>query len=425
MIPNAKVITLTLLAFVLWNSESALAQEYNALAQCRAQSTDLDRVHACMDGYLDTMDASIGSMTAFLARSLTGPALTRLESAQLAFDEYRRQNCLWYLEFSSPRDEAEQIAKNCLADMSRDRLQELRRLVSNEAGSGQIMVGYYVFGAERNSFQPCGREERYWVEGTQDALGLLQQNYLSVATSDRQLLHVTLAGRIDTQSQAPESHQGVLQLNSLIEVRVPTDSDCSLSNQALSLAPVTVDDVSTPEPVVDASDDEIVDQDEPEQQLTAYFGAWVVDCLEITGRKSCSLEVALSQAGEGAQNSDGLQPVPSLVLNRTPELSTDLELSFPGREIDSPALIRWQIDASELGDIVGSEIRVDQVGARQLLSESQYLINDLLPMMIRGEELEVSVLESIDDDSGDSFVGTLLGLTKAMQFADGFVRDES
>jgi len=358
--------------------------------------------------------------------TLRGEALNGLGRSQIAFEEYRRQNCLWYLEFSAEREEADQIAKNCLAEMSRDRLEELRRLVSNDADSGQIMVGYYAFGAESNSFQPCGRQERYWVEGTPDTVGLLQQNYLSVATADRQLLHVTLAGRIDTQAQAPEEHQGVLQLSSLIEVRVPTDTDCSLSNEALSLAPVSVNDVTTPELVVDVADDAVVELDEPRQQLTAYFGEWVVDCVEgSTGKKSCALQVALLQVGQSAQNGEGIGSVPSLVLNRTPELSTDVELKFPGREIESPTLIHWQIDATELGDIVGSEIRVDQLGARQLVEESPYLIEEVLPMMMRGEELGVSVLESVDNKNGDSYVGTLIGLTKAMQFADGFVRDES
>jgi len=425
MIPNARVIILIVLAFLLLQSKSVPAQEYNALAQCRAQSTEPDSVHACMDLYLDAMDASIDSMAEFLARSLSGEALNGLGRSQLAFEEYRRQNCLWYLEFSSQREEADQIAKNCLADMSRNRLEELRRLVSNDADAGQIMVGYYAFGAESNSFQPCGRQERYWVEGTPDTVGLLQQNYLSVATTDRQLLHVTLTGRIDTQAQAPEEHQGVLQLSSLIEVRVPTDTDCSLSSEALSLAPVSVNDVTTPELVVNVADEDVVDPDEPRQQLTAYFGEWVVDCVEVsTGRKSCALQVALSQVGEGAQNAEGIGSVPSLVLNRTPELSTDIELKFPGREIESPALIHWQIDATELGDIVGSEVRVDQLGARQLVEESPYLIEEVLPMMMGGEELGVSVLESVDNRNGDSYVATLIGLTKAMQFADGFVRDE-
>lgn len=427
MSPHARVIPLSLLASVLWGSEGAIAQEYNALAQCRAQSTELNRVHACMDEYLDTMDVSIEAMTDYLSESLTGRALSGLDNSQQAFEEYRRQNCLWYLEFSSPRIEAEQIAKNCLANMSSQRLQELQDLVSDDDDSEQIMLGYYyAYGTKGNSFQPCGREERYWVEGSPDALGLLQQNYLAVATDDNQLLHVTLAGSIDPEAQAPQFHQGVLVLSSLIEVRVPTDSDCTVSSQSTSIAPLIAIDVDTPTPAVDVADDEIVDQqEEPEQQLIAYFGAWVVDCVEITGKKACSLEVSLSQDGTEAQSGDELQASPRLVLNRTSQLSTDAELNFPGREIDSPALIHWQIDASELGDIVGSEIRVDQRGARQLVSESLYLNNDLLPMMFRGQELKVSVLESVDDDRGDSFTGTLRGLTKAMDFADGFVRDDS
>ena len=94
------------------------AQSNNVLKECLAISAGTNDVHDCMDDYLDLMDDNIAALTDFLSDSLSGQALDGLSRSQSAFTEYRRQNCLWYLEFSSPRSEAELIAKNCLATMS-------------------------------------------------------------------------------------------------------------------------------------------------------------------------------------------------------------------------------------------------------------------------------------------------------------------
>ena len=110
--------------------EPAQAQTYNVLQECTNQSPDIDDIHACLDNYLDIMDANIDDVSIFLDRTLEGPSLAGFKRSQQAFVQYRRQNCLWYLEFSSPRSEAEQIAKNCLATMSQQRLSELQRLMA-------------------------------------------------------------------------------------------------------------------------------------------------------------------------------------------------------------------------------------------------------------------------------------------------------
>lgn len=401
-------------------SQRVNAQEFNALAQCRSQSLELDQIHQCMDGYLDVMDGNIRAITDFLAKSLQGDALEGMSRSQRAFTEYRRQNCLWYLEFPSPRYESEQIAKNCLANMSRQRLLELQSLVTSDNDSGSTVEGFYVYGAERNSFQPCGREERYWVEGDSNSVGVVQQTYLSVATSDLQLLYATFAGKTQTDLQVPQGHAGTFQLTGLIEMRVPTENDCRLPNRPYNLD-VDASDVNSPDQTREILDDEEEQQEEPEQQLTAYFGAWIADCVQFTNKKSCELAVALPKTGTNPDAGGVTRP--RLVLNRLPAQNTFIELEFPGREIDSPSLIRWKIDAQPMGDIVGSEIRVDQLGARQLISQSKFLDDELLPLMLRGNELIVNVLETVDDESGETFSATLEGLTKAIKFADDFVQD--
>jgi uncharacterized protein YecT (DUF1311 family) len=424
MMMSKRVYSVIFLFFILGLCSRAYAQENDVLADCTSQSQDLDAIHTCLDDYLDVMDGNIQAITDFLTESLNGKALAGLNRSQSAFVEYRRQNCLWYLDFSSPRSEAEQIAKNCLAKMSQQRLLELQDLVTADETSGVAVKGFYVYGADRNSFQPCGAADRYWVEGDNVAVSRAQQSYLNVATSELQLLHAVFVGKINEELQAPAGHTGIFELANLIELRVPTESDCQLPGALAStdsLPTQTTEEQLTRE-VLD--DEQLVqDQEEPEQQLTAYFGAWLVDCVEISGRKSCELEAALSDGESESAAVDAEDGSPKVIINRNPENSTFIELFFPDIEIDSTTRIRWQVDAMAFGDIVDSDIRVDETGTRQIVKESRFLTADLLPMMIEGTELKVDVLESVDDSSGDQFTGTLQGLTKALVFADDFVRE--
>ena len=412
------VATLALAPF----AQVVIAQQGSILAQCRAQTSDLDTVHACMDTYLDNSDESMSLISNFLAESLSGASLAGFNRSQQAFIEYRRQNCLWYLDFSSPRSEAEQIAKDCLAQMSAQRITELQTLLSANGEGSQTLRGYYVFGAQENSFQLCGSDTRYWIEGNANSVGLIQQNYQAIASDEQQLLYAIVVGALDTQSQAPEEHQGVLQLEDVIEIRLPTESDCSAPADVQNLASTTADG-ETLDQTREIIDDALVEQDEPVQQLTAYFGDWLVDCIEINDLKSCSLHIDLNSS-DSTQPSAEDETLPQLTLNFNSEVDVLLEIDFPGREIDSPTLIRWEIDAESLGDIVESEIRVTELGTRQLFEESAYLNEQLMPQMVDGEELGISVLESVDDESGKRFKGSLVGLTNALQFADDFV-DES
>lgn len=412
------VILTALMPFV---TSIARAQNYNALKECAELSPSLDDIHLCMDNYLDIMDSNISGITEYLADSLSGDALAGLARSQQAFVEYRRQNCLWYLEFSSPRTEAEQIAKNCLASMSQQRFAELQALVAVEDTSGQSQSGYYIYGAGRNTFQLCGSEERYWLEGDASLINRAQQLYLSLATSDSQALYAVFAGELDRDAQAPDEHQGVFRLTTLIDISLSTDADCrvpgNLPNSNFPDSSLSVTDLSSEIELA-----ELQQQEEPQQQLIAYFGAWLVDCTENDGVRVCHLQVDLDDPSNRGEDAVALGV---LEVIRQKQQATALELIFPDREIDSPARIRWQVDKMEFGDIIGSEIRVDELTTRQLVPASRFLRSELLPMMIGGTELRIEVLESVDDATGEQFVATLNGLTKALAFSDDFVRDST
>lgn len=412
-------VLLTVIA--CFTASNVYSQSSNVLKDCLAGSTGTNDVHDCMDNYLDLMDNNIAGMTDFLSESLSGQALTGLNRSQTAFSEYRRQNCLWYLEFSSPRSEAELIAKNCLATMSRQRWQELQGLLDDEESSAKTISGYYVYGAGRNSFQQCGSEARYWLDGDQRVVNDAQQLYLSLATNEFEVLHAVFAGALDDAAAAPNGHAGVLTLSTLIDMSVPTESDCELPANASAFDLTTSTTIDTS---ADFVTDEIADseeQEEPQQQLIAYFGAWLVDCTENNGRRTCNLKVALDKPA----SPDSEQESGTLIVIRGKGERTSIEMIFPDREIDSPALIRWRIDAFAFGDLVGSSILVDEIAARQVIPGDKFLTTELMPMMIEGVDLSVEVLAKIDDSAGEKFMGTLNGLTKALAFSDEFVRDST
>ncbi len=407
-------LMMLMLLTILSPAQHAHAQEYNVLQECMQLSNDDNDINNCVDNYLDLMDDNIRDISEYIANDLSDAPLDQFQLSQQAFFEYREQNCLWYLEISSPQDVAEKIAKNCLAQMSQQRLAELQLLIATDQGKADTLRGFYVYGANRNSFQPCGSEQRYWVEGDNTQVGQLQQDYLSQATADLQVMSVELRGQLDTSQDYPE-HDGVVQLTAVTSIKLPSDSDCSLPQGSTESPSGTVAEV---EPVAEAEPEPapvVNEEEEPEQVLRAYFGEWLAECKQNKTKYTCELMVDFS----GSVVDD--QTRPSLLMSRSANKSSLLYLKFPEREVDTPAKIRWSVDDNALGDIVGSQIRVDEAGTQQLVQEKDYIRDDLMPLLLKGTELNVEVLANVDDNSGDNFSASLNGLTRALGFADDFV----
>jgi len=407
------LLSLMLLSLTSLN-QHAHAEEYNVLQECMKLSNDDADISNCIDNYLDLMDDNIRDISEFIANDLSDAPLDQFQLSQQAFFEYRKQNCLWYLEISSPQNTAEKIAKNCLASMSQQRLAELQLLIATEQGKADTLRGFYVYGANRNTFQPCGSDKRYWVEGDNDQVGQLQQDYLAQSTATLQVLFAELRGKLDTTQDYPE-HDGIVRLTAVSELKPPSDSECSLAKGATESSPTPAPEVTPvaeaepePEPVVN-------DEEEPEQVLRAYFGAWLAECKQNKTRYTCELMVDFS--GENVTDENR----PTLLLSRGANKGSLLYMKFPDREVDTPAKIRWSVDNNTLGDIVGSQIRVDEAGTQQLVQETNYIRDELMPVMLKGFELNVEVLANVDDSNGDNFTASLNGLTRALSFADDFV----
>jgi len=270
-------LLLPLLIWLATFSPMANAQDYNVLQECMKLSNADVEINNCIDNYLDLMDDNIRDISEYIAAELGDRPLDQFQLSQQAFFEYRKQNCLWYLEFSAPQATAEKIAKNCLAKMSQQRLAELQSLMATDQGKADTLRGFYVYGANRNSFQPCGSEQRYWVEGNNDQVGQIQQDYLNLSTASLQVLYAELRGRIDPNQDYPE-HSGSVQLAAVTTLKLPSDSECSLPKGATAKTLATLPEVkpaAVPEPAPVA---QTVPEEQPEQVLRAYFGEWLAEC---------------------------------------------------------------------------------------------------------------------------------------------------
>lgn len=422
--PHLRLCIVILLFSVPWK-----AYAYNALEECRALSTQIDDIHNCLDNYLDVMDDNLSDLDQYIERELNGAALQNYRAAQAAFLTYRKSNCVWYLELTDNRVESEQVAKNCLARMSQDRLAELQRLIASASKSTNAGArGYYVYGANRNTLQLCGSDKRYWVEGENTLIGELQQTYLNLASSDFQLMYVVLAGTVDDDAQTVDGHDGVFNITNMSEMRLPQESDCRLPSANINVA--KIESNRTPEvPAASISADassssEPTSDTEVFQEVRAYFGDWQVDCRQKNDSHSCELLVPFAKAGKIASDAAGdiyaAAPL-TMKLTRRKNERTAVELRFPDKEIDSPSKILWRVDRYTFGDILGSEIRVDEAATRQLIRERKFIRVDLLPLLLKGSDLGIEVVADADNNSSEKFNATLLGLTRALTFADDFV----
>lgn len=402
------------------------------LEQCRALSLAENDIHNCLDNHLDVLDENMADMESYILDQLSGStdqlASQAFESAQSAFELFRTNNCLWYLEFSRGRGEAEQIGKNCLATVSEQRLAELQLLVKTQSTPAGI-AGYYVYGAERNTFQPCGSDRKYWIEGENVAVSQLQQDYLRESSTELQVMFAELAGQVDeTAVDNFAGHDGVFVVESVVALRLPVDSDCSFvqsreTTPPEEASPNTENQPIESEPAAEETQDS-ENADEPEQALTAYFGDWVARCEQIGSSYGCVLFVEMNTPGsESAADSAQLR------ITRRSDERTVIDVDFPNglvSGLDDIEQIHWQVDSVEFGALLHSRLEASDQNAagriRQALRERWFIRDELLPVLKDGRKLSVALLPS--EDGVQVLTAPLNGLTRALDFADDFTAAE-
>lgn len=372
------VVAACLLTLVL--SRTAAAQA-GVLNDCMALTANEDEIHNCLDNTLDVMDDNLNDITDFIRRESAADTLAAFERSQSTFEAFRRENCLWYLAINAPRSTAELVAKDCLVRLSQERLSELQRLLSLDTGAAT--------GASDS-------------EPADTPASTVDQRALG---EERRELPATEPG-LDERAE-PEA------LSSLDDAAVG-GAAVDLPEEGASTNPV-----SDPEPLVippeatTANESAVRSADSVSadngERLTAYFGAWLADCSG-SGSGRCRLEVDMT----------GGSAAPTLALEMQATGAPSIELSLPGRELESTRQILWGIDAFLLGAIEASRLDVVNQLSLQTVTEPYFVREELLPMMRRGNELRIEI-GSAADGGAARYRATLIGLTRAISFANDYL----
>ncbi len=61
--------------------------------------------------------------------------------------------------------------------------------------SSQLLEGYYIYGLEVNTFQPCGEKNVYWVTGSNETLQNLIKKYEQYSSHPYEEVYTKMIGR--------------------------------------------------------------------------------------------------------------------------------------------------------------------------------------------------------------------------------------
>jgi len=358
----SRIVRSVFVITVLFNAQG-IAHAYDALQACRAQSEVLDDVHGCMDNYLDLMDENLRELTLFIDTELRGAERSAFTRAQQAFYSYRRENCLWYLEISGPRDVAEQVAKNCLAEMSQQRLFELRGLIASYTDA-----------------EPPVNED------------ILAGENSAAATADS-LASASGGAESDASDSLADANAAAVAAAEKDEKEKSGDQSVSAARAGSEL-------------------------EEGALGLKAYFGQWQVHCQTKDTTSFCDMQAALHPVEDnGVKNS-------SLRITRRANERTQVVLNFPGSEIASPDYVSWRVDTFAFGVVPGATVSVDEVSAQHIIKEKKFIRDELLPLFRNGGEVGIAVVDKPGAEEAISYTATLVGFSRALTFADSFVLGE-
>ena len=229
-------------------------------------------------------------------------------------------------------------------------------------------------------------------------------------------------------------------------LRAPTDVDCAPPQLDRDVDPESTDtlanDVSPDTTITSSVSNDESNQValEPEQTLTAYFGEWIAVCEQLGSSYGCALSAPLVTLNNGetseATETDANTPINSgaaLRITRRSEARTIVDVDFPlalRSAVTDVSQIHWTVDSFDLGKILHSQL-VDVAGVgvlsgeklvRQSLRERWFIRDELLPMLLNGRNLNLSVLS--ESRVHYDLSATLDGLTRALNFADDFTSSE-
>lgn len=115
-------------------------------------------------------------------------------------------------------------------------LLNLLQACDNSANSGitgtsaqAVHKGFYIYGHEVNSFQPCAQELVYWVNGSNELLEQLQQNYQRHSTQVYAEVYVELTGKFGPRATDgfAMDYDGQFEVTALLKMDKKSNHDCA------------------------------------------------------------------------------------------------------------------------------------------------------------------------------------------------------
>ncbi len=100
---------------------------------------------------------------------------------------------------------------------------------SLQATKSNTLSGHYIYGHEVNTFQPCGEKRVVWVQGTEDILSYLEQEYLRFSTKPYEEVFLQIEGHYMARASDgfAADFEGQINVKKVIQVASLSDSECS------------------------------------------------------------------------------------------------------------------------------------------------------------------------------------------------------
>jgi len=111
-------------------------------------------------------------------------------------------------------------------------LQACDNFANSEINSNKkehVHKGYYIYGHEVNTFQPCGQTRVLWVSGSNEVLEKMQQHYARYTSQPYEEVFVELTG--DLAGKATDGfamdYDGRFWVVNMLNMNKKTKADCN------------------------------------------------------------------------------------------------------------------------------------------------------------------------------------------------------
>lgn len=99
---------------------------------------------------------------------------------------------------------------------------------SKTTGKPQKLAGYYIYGHEVNTFQPCGQTLIYWVNGSNDVLVQLEMEYTKLVSQPYAEVYMEMTGTFTGKAADgfARDYDGQIWISKLSAMQIKTGDNC-------------------------------------------------------------------------------------------------------------------------------------------------------------------------------------------------------